>query len=120
MKFIYSSTIVLFVVLLFSSTPSEATSITSLLKDLSFSPSVQYGGYSSSSRRRRGDDDDHYSSDDDDHYSSDDDDHYSNDDDDDGNDIPLDGGLSFLAVAGAGLGIKKVVEHRNKKRDTNK
>ena len=44
-----------------------------------------------------------------------DDDGYYDDDDDDGNDIPLDGGLSFLAIAGAGLGLKKVIEYRNKK-----
>lgn len=113
MKFIYSSAIVLFVTLLLTSTPSGATSLSSFLNKLNFSPSIQYGGYNYDSyRRRRGDDDDH--------YNNDDDDHYGNDDDDDGNDIPLDGGLSFLAVAGAGLGIKKVVEHRNKKRDPKK
>lgn len=101
MKHIYSSTVVLFI-LLFATTPSKANSISTLYKALSFSSSVQYGGsYSYSSRRGRGDDDDDH--------------HYGDDDDDGGNDIPLDGGLSFLAVAGAGLGIKKVVEHRNKK-----
>ncbi len=65
-----------------------------------------------------GDDDDGYNGgDDDDGYNGggdDDDDYGGGDDDDDGNDIPLDGGLSFLAIAGAGLGIKKVIEHRNK------
>lgn len=129
MKFICGSTFVLFTLLFLSSTPSQATNLTSFLNELSFSTSIQYGGYSYDSYRRRGDDDDHYSHDDDDHYNSDDDDHYghnddddrySHDDDDDGNDIPLDGGLSFLAVAGAGLGIKKVVEHRNKKKESNK
>lgn len=130
MKFICGSTFVLFTLLFLSSTPSQATNLTSFLNELSFSTSIQFGGYSYDSYRRRGDDDDdHYSHDDDDHYNSDDDDHYghnddddrySHDDDDDGNDIPLDGGLSFLAVAGAGLGIKKVVEHRNKKKESNK
>lgn len=38
------------------------------------------------------------------------------DDDDEGNanDIPLDGGLSFLAVAGAAYGIKRVRDNRKK------
>lgn len=40
--------------------------------------------------------------------------HGDDDDDDNGNDIPLDGGLSFLAIAGVGLGIKKVIDHRSK------
>lgn len=40
-------------------------------------------------------------------------------DDGGGNDVPLDGGLSFLAIAGAGLGIKKYTDSRkkNKKED---
>lgn len=105
MKLIYGSAAVLFFTILFTSTPTLASGGACIFKGLNFSPSVQYGTYSySSSRRRRGDDDDHH-------------DH---DDDDDGNDIPLDGGLSFLAIAGAGIGIKKVVEHRNKKKDPNK
>lgn len=57
-----------------------------------------------------GDDDDNYGGgDDDDNYGGgdDDDDYGGGDDDDDSNEIPLDGGLSFLAAAGAGLGIKK-------------
>lgn len=37
-----------------------------------------------------------------------------------GNDVPLDGGLSFLAIAGAGLGIKKVVDKRKNKKNTEK
>lgn len=55
---------------------------------------------------------------DDDHYGGggDDDDHYSNDDDD-SSEIPLDGGLSFLAIAGAGLGIKKLRDNRAKKKE---
>lgn len=68
------------------------------------------------------DDDDNYSNNDDDDYSNNDDDNYSSNDDDDNNDndIPLDGGLSFLAIAGAGLGIKKMRDHRTKKKqDTN-
>lgn len=34
-----------------------------------------------------------------------------------GNDIPLDGGLSFLAIAGVGLGVKKVADRKNKKKN---
>lgn len=72
--------------------------------------------------------DDNYSNNDDDDYSNNNDDNYSNnddnndndDDDNNDNDIPLDGGLSFLAIAGAGLGIKKMRDHRSKKKqDTN-
>ena len=67
-----------------------------------------------------GDDDDNYGGgDDDDNYGGgdDDDDYYGGgDDDDDNNEIPLDGGLSFLAVAGAGLGIKKVRDNMAKKK----
>lgn len=64
-----------------------------------------------------GNDDDHYGGGgDDDHYGGDDDDHYSNDDDD-SSEIPLDGGLSFLAVAGAGLGIKKLRDNRARKKE---
>ncbi|MEZ5016255.1 MAG: hypothetical protein R2800_04330 [Flavipsychrobacter sp.] len=37
-----------------------------------------------------------------------------------GNDVPLDGGLSLLAVAGAGLGIKKAVAKRKSKKNTDK
>lgn len=67
--------------------------------------------------RRRGwwwrDDDDHYGgSDDDDDYGWGNDD---DDDDDDSNEIPLDGGLSFLAAAGAGLSIKKIRDNMAKK-----
>lgn len=106
MKLIYGSAAVLLFTILFTSTPTLASGVSDIFKGLNFSPSVQYGtySYSSSSRKKRGDDDDHHD----------------NDDDDDGNDIPLDGGLSFLAIAGAGLGLKKVVEHRNKKKDANK
>lgn len=53
---------------------------------------------------------------DDDHYNNDDN---HNNDDDDSNDIPLDGGLSFLALAGVGFGIKKVRDNRMKNKDTN-
>ena len=42
----------------------------------------------------------------------DDDDRY---DDDDSNEIPLDGGLSVLAVAGAAYGVKRVRDSRKKK-----
>lgn len=37
-----------------------------------------------------------------------------------GNDIPLDGGLSFLAIAGAGYGVRTVVKRKNKKNSNNK
>lgn len=47
---------------------------------------------------------------------NDDDDRYNNDDDDDNNEIPMDGGLSVLAVAGAGLGIMKIRDVRAKKK----
>lgn len=65
------------------------------------------------------DDNSNYNNDDDDnsHYNNDDDDnHYGGDDDDDSSEIPLDGGLSFLAVAGAGLGIKKLRDNRAKRK----
>lgn len=45
----------------------------------------------------------------------DDDDDRWNDDDDDSNEIPLDGGLSVLAVAGAAYGVKRVRDSRKKK-----
>lgn len=78
------------------------------------------------------DDDDsyNYNNDDDDsyNYNSDDDDNnnYNNDDDynggggygdDDDDDIPLDGGLSFLALAGAGYGIKKIADNKAKNKE---
>ncbi len=45
----------------------------------------------------------------------DDDDHWN---DDDTNEIPLDGGLSFLAVAGAAYGVKRIRDNRkDKKKD---
>ncbi len=53
--------------------------------------------------------------DDDDHHN-----HHGDDDDDNNNDIPLDGGLSFLALAGAGLGIKKVRDGIAKNKKENK
>lgn len=46
---------------------------------------------------------------------NDDDDDRWNDDDDDSNEIPLDGGLSVLAVAGAAYGVKRVRDSRKKK-----
>lgn len=42
------------------------------------------------------------------------------DDDGGGNDVPLDGGLSFLAIAGAGLGIKKYKDSRKKNKQPDK
>lgn len=66
-------------------------------------------------------DDDNYSSGDDDNYSSGDDDNYNNyNDDDDSSEIPIDGGLGFLAAAGAGLGIKKLRDNRAKKKSESK
>lgn len=41
-------------------------------------------------------------------------------DDGGGNDVPIDGGLSFLAIAGAGLGIKKYADSKSKKKNTEK
>jgi len=65
--------------------------------------------------------DDNGGDDDDDCAKYYDDDNYDNDDncDDDGcnNDIPLDGGLSFLAAAGMGLGIKTFRDNRAKNKD---
>lgn len=61
-------------------------------------------------------DDDDERDDDDNHYYDDDDNGHYDDDDKNDNDIPLDGGLSFLAVAGAGLAIKKMRDHRAKKK----
>lgn len=43
------------------------------------------------------------------------DDDHCDDDDDDSNEIPLDGGLSVLAVAGAAYGVKRIRDSRNKK-----
>src|SRR5690606_11593578 len=51
------------------------------------------------------DDDRRSRDDDDDRHKRDDDDRYKHDDDDDNNEIPLDGGLSFLALAGTAFGI---------------
>ncbi len=52
-------------------------------------------------------------------WSNYDDDDYDNDDwceeDDESNDIPLDGGLSFLAAAGAAYGVKRVRDSRKNK-----
>lgn len=81
-------------------------------------PSVQYSWGNSQGNKNK----DKHKNDDDDYYGGDDDDdHYSNDDDDDNsNEIPLDGGLSVLAVAGVGLGIKKVRDVRAKKKHESK
>lgn len=96
-----------------------ATNWEAIFKPVEFLQGYSWG--TQQGRGRGGDDDDNYSSgDDDDHYNSgDDDDHYSNDDDDDSSEIPLDGGLSFLAAAGAGLGIKKLRDNRAKKKSKN-
>lgn len=44
-----------------------------------------------------------------------DDDDWCEEDDDHGNEIPLDGGLSFLAAAGAAYGVKRVRDSKKKK-----
>lgn len=70
-----------------------------------------------------GDDDDSGGGDDDDGYGGGDDDGDDDDgggsDDDDDNEIPLDGGLSFLAAAGAAFGVKKFRDN-SAKRNRNK
>lgn len=55
-------------------------------------------------------------------YGCGDDDQYDDDDDDDvyddnGNEIPLDGGLGFLAAAGAAFGIKRVRDRKSKNKE---
>lgn len=81
------------------------------------------GSFNQIKKGKKDDDDrdnDDERDDDDNHYDDDDDNGYYDDDDNNDNDIPLDGGLSFLAIAGAGLGIKKMRDHRSKKKqDTN-
>src|SRR5688572_28628595 len=80
-----------------------------------------YGDDDNNNHYNNDDNNNNYNNDDnndDDHYSNDDD-NYNNDDDDDSNDIPLDGGLSFLSLAGVGFGIKKVRDNRMKYKDTN-
>lgn len=62
------------------------------------------------------DDNSNYNNDDDNSNYNNNDDNYSSDDDDDSSEIPLDGGLSFLAAAGAGLGIKKLRDNRAKRK----
>lgn len=52
---------------------------------------------------------------DDDHW-RDDDDHWN---DDDTNEIPLDSGLSFLAVAGVAYGVKRIRDNRKDKKKEN-
>lgn len=92
------------------------------------SNNYNYSGYSNSSGSRSGGNGTDYETsssrygrgnDDDDNYSNhdDDDNNYSHDDNDDSNDVPLDGGLSFLLAAGAGLGIKKAADIKAKKKE---
>lgn len=69
-----------------------------------------------------GDDDDGNNHGSDDGYGCGDDDQYDDDDDDDvyddnGNEIPLDGGLGFLAAAGAAFGIKRVRDRKSKNKE---
>lgn len=61
--------------------------------------------------------------DDDNHGGGDDDGHWGNDDhcdddwnDDDNYEVPLDGGLGFLAAAGAAYGIKRIRDNRKKEK----
>lgn len=65
-----------------------------------------------------GDDDNsnNYNNDDDNsNYNGDDDNGDDNYNDDDANEIPLDGGLGFLAAAGGAYGIKRIRDKRAKK-----
>ncbi|MCB0699282.1 MAG: hypothetical protein H6551_03915 [Chitinophagales bacterium] len=48
----------------------------------------------------------------------DDDDNWNNDDD--CNDIPLDGGMSFLAMAGVAYGIKRIADNKAKNKEQDK
>lgn len=71
--------------------------------------------YNNQTWNHNGGDDDHSSGDDDD--SGGDDDDYGCDDDwsdDDSNEIPLDGGLGFLAAAGAAYGVKRIRDNKGK------
>ncbi len=108
--------------------------IFNILRDGHLSGHISYGNDDDNNNYNNDDDnnnnynndDDHYSNNDDDNsnYNNDDDnynnynddDNYNGGDDDDSSEIPLDGGLSFLAVAGAGLGIKKLRDNRAKKK----
>lgn len=74
-----------------------------------------YNNDDDNSNYNNDDDNSNYNNDDDNYNNGDDDDHYSNDDDD-SSEIPLDGGLGFLAAAGAGLGIKKLRDNRARKK----
>lgn len=77
------------------------------------------GGRGDDDYHNWGDDDDnhHHGDDDDDHWGGGDDDDNNNGCDDDSNEVPLDGGLSFLAIAGAGLGIKAARDNMAKKKN---
>lgn len=121
---------VLLLITLAGTTASAQSSVNEVIGKLSelivnAGPSYHVSGYGDDDNNNYYNNDDdnnnHYNNDDnndDDHYSNDDD-NYNNDDDDDSNDIPLDGGLSFLALAGVGFGIKKVRDNRMKNKDTN-
>lgn len=111
-------TVCLLLLLVFSCTPATAQlpqqeDINRVIELINNS-----GSFNQVKKGKKDDDNNNY--DDDDHYNDDDDNGHYDDDDSNDNDIPLDGGLSFLAVAGAGLGIKKMRDHRSKKKqDTN-
>ena len=88
------------------------------------SPAIVYaGGPGFKDDVKNWGDDDHDDDDgDDDSHTQNDDDHWNDDEcsddnynDDDNYEIPLDGGLSFLAVAGAAYGIKRVRDRKAKK-----
>lgn len=101
-----------------------------ILNDGRLSGHISYGNDDDNNNNYNNDDNNNNYNNDDDHYSNNDDDNsnYNNDDDnynnynddggddDDSSEIPLDGGLSFLAVAGAGLGIKKLRDNRARKK----
>lgn len=81
---------------------------------------INYGGYNNGDNYNHYNDDNYNNHDDDDNYNyRDDDDNYNHYDDDDSSEIPLDGGLGFLAAAGAGLGIKKLRDNRARRKKTN-
>mgnify|MGYP001440525100 CR=1 FL=1 len=97
--------------------------IFSRLQSLYVYKHISYGyGDDDNSNYNNDDDNSNYNNDDDNSNYNNDDDNYSSGDDDDSNDdddsseIPLDGGLSFLALAGAGLGIKKLRDNSAKKK----
>lgn len=126
-------TAILFFCLYFNTSnasPTNLTDLSDLLPTHTAYKFTSYGyGDDDNNNYYNNDDNSNYNNDDDnsnynnddDNYSSGDDDNYNNyNDDDDSSEIPLDGGLSFLAAAGAGLGIKKLRDNRAKKKSESK